>query len=169
MDTEISIETTLPNKGNMWNGGGGGRSSMHQITLPVFKEGGSGVDKARYKNHTSMPIVNGNGNGVRDHSPPPKLERITEGSIPISLIAARVIRKSYGEFLNLAETYAFPSLWTSELMIIRLPAMSDVPKKKKMLEYLLETRRQMIKLLVLVKWAKVSKEVEQCIVLPPMR
>jgi len=42
--------------------------------------------------------------------------------------------------------------------------MSDVPKKKKMLDYLLETRRQMIKLLVLVKWAKVSKEVDQCIV-----
>lgn len=42
--------------------------------------------------------------------------------------------------------------------------MSDVPKKKKMLDYLLETRRQMIKMLVLVKWAKVSKEVEQCIV-----
>ena len=49
----------------------------------------------------------------------------------------------------------------------RLPAMSDVPKKKRMLEYLLETRRQMIKLLVLVKWARVSKEVEQCIVSPP--
>jgi len=47
----------------------------------------------------------------------------------------------------------------------RLPSMSDVPKKKKMLEYLLETRRQMIKLLVLVKWAKVSKEVNQCIVI----
>jgi hypothetical protein len=42
--------------------------------------------------------------------------------------------------------------------------MSDVPKKKKMLEYFIETRRQMIKMLVLVKWAKVSKEVEQCIV-----
>jgi hypothetical protein len=50
------------------------------------------------------------------------------------------------------------------LMGCRLPSMSDVPKKKKMLEYLLETRRQMIKLLVLVKWAKVSKEVDQCIV-----
>lgn len=48
----------------------------------------------------------------------------------------------------------------------RLPAMTDVPKKKRMLEYLLETRRQMIKLLVLVKWARVSKEVEQCIVPP---
>jgi hypothetical protein len=46
--------------------------------------------------------------------------------------------------------------------------MSDVPKKKKMLEYLLETRRQMIKMLVLVKWAKVSKEVEQYIVHPPL-
>jgi hypothetical protein len=47
--------------------------------------------------------------------------------------------------------------------------MSDVPKKKKMLDYLLETRRQMIKMLVLVKWAKVSKEVEQCIVWFPSR
>lgn len=35
-----------------------------------------------------------------------------------------------------------------------------------MLDYLLETRRQMIKLLVLVKWARVSREVDQCIVLP---
>jgi len=42
--------------------------------------------------------------------------------------------------------------------------MSDVPKKKRMLVYLLETRRQMIKMLVLVKWAKVAKDVEQCIV-----
>ena len=56
--------------------------------------------------------------------------------------------------------------WTGSGLanICSLPAMSDVPKKKRMLEYLLETRRQMIKLLVLVKWAKVSKEVNQCIV-----
>ena len=38
-----------------------------------------------------------------------------------------------------------------------------------MLDYLLETRRQMIKLLVLVKWARVSKEVDQCIVFPTQR
>lgn len=69
-------------------------------SLPVFKEA---MDKPRFKN-SSIPIINGNKNGILDHSPPPKLERVTEGSIPISLIADRVIRRSYGEFLNLSET-----------------------------------------------------------------
>jgi hypothetical protein len=134
---------------------------MLQNSMPVFKEG---IEKPRFKN-SFVPTMNGNGNGIRDHSPPPKLERITEGSIPISLIVDRVIRRSYGEFLNLAETYGDTLDYEDwRLMRVRLPAMSDVPKKKKMLDYLLETRRQMIKLLVLVKWAKVSKEVDQCIV-----
>ena len=69
-------------------------------SVPVFREA---MEKPRFKN-SSIPIINGNGNGILEHSPPPKLERVTEGSIPISLIADRVIRRSYGEFLNLAET-----------------------------------------------------------------
>jgi hypothetical protein len=122
-----------------------------------------GIEKPRFKNSV-VPIMNGNGSS-REHSPPPKLERVTEGSIPISRIADRVIRRSYGEFRNLTEMYAQPlDTGTLKANKGRLPSMSDVPKKKKMLEYLLETRRQMIKLLVLVKWAKVSKEVDQCIV-----
>jgi hypothetical protein len=76
---------------------------MQQFASPVYDEP---VEKPRFnKSHPTGTFVNGNGNGIRDHSPPPKLERVTEGSIPISLIADRVIRKSYGEFLNLAETY----------------------------------------------------------------
>jgi len=70
--------------------------------LPLVFKGD--MEKPRFKN-SAMPIINGNGNGIRHESPPPKLERITEGSIPISLISDRVIRRSYGEFLNLAETY----------------------------------------------------------------
>jgi hypothetical protein len=62
-------------------------------------------EKPRFTKAHSTALINGNGNGVRDHSPPPRLERVTAGSIPISIIADRVIRKSYGEFLNLAETY----------------------------------------------------------------
>jgi len=133
---------------------------MQQLAPSMYHENS---DKPRFmKNHTTMPLTNGNSNGVREYSPPPKLERITEGSIPIRMIADRIIRRSYGEFLNLAETYAAVENMDAN---VRLPAMSDVPKKKRMLEYLLETRRQMVKLLVLVKWARVSKEVEQCIVL----
>jgi len=78
---------------------------MLQNTMPVFTET---IEKPRFQKSTAVPIVNGNGNGngARDHSPPPKLQRVTEGSKPISMIADRVIRRSYGEFLNLAETYA---------------------------------------------------------------
>jgi len=67
-----------------------------------------GFDKAMLAKHASstVPLINGNGvsSPQPDRSPPPKLERITEGSIPISLIVDRVTRKSYAEFLNLAET-----------------------------------------------------------------
>lgn len=70
-----------------------------------------GFDKVKLvKAHAAASghsVINGNGVSAssREHSPPPKLERITEGSIPINLIVDRVIRKSYAEFLNLAETY----------------------------------------------------------------
>ena len=76
---------------------------MNSIAPPVLMEGGQ--KPLFVKNHIQGPMINGNGTGIKEHSPPPKLERITEGSIPITLIADRVIRKSYGEFLNLAETY----------------------------------------------------------------
>lgn len=110
MSSEIAAEASLPDKGTIWSGAG--KSSIYQTTMPSFKEG-TAVEKPRLKNHTSVLVVNGTGNGVSDHSPPAKLERITEGSIPISRIADRVIRKSYGEFLNLAETYVsfgFPKI-----------------------------------------------------------
>lgn len=74
---------------------------MQQFTLPTYNDLN---EKPRLKSHPSAPTINGNTNGVRQHSPPPKLERVTEGSIAISLIADRVVRRSYGEFLNLAET-----------------------------------------------------------------
>lgn len=75
---------------------------MQQVSPAAYNES---TEKPRFTKSHSTALINGNGNGVRDHSPPPKLERVTAGSIPISLIADRVIRKSYGEFLNLAETY----------------------------------------------------------------
>jgi hypothetical protein len=74
---------------------------MQQFASPTYDEP---IEKPRFNKSYLSGIVNGNGSGVRDPSPPPKLERVTEGSIPISLIADRVVRKSYGEFLNLAET-----------------------------------------------------------------
>jgi hypothetical protein len=72
-----------------------------QFASPVYEEP---TENPQFNKSHSSGIVNGNGYGVRDTSPPPKLERVTEGSIPVSLIADRVIRKSYGNFLNLAET-----------------------------------------------------------------
>jgi hypothetical protein len=76
---------------------------MQELSGPTFSDL---PEKPRFnKSHPSAPTTNGNGHGMRDPSPPPKLERVTQGSIPISLIAERVVRRSYGEFLNLAETY----------------------------------------------------------------
>jgi hypothetical protein len=94
-----------------------GRQGMEDVMDQPFPSPTYGerdaIEKPRfYKTLPAVPsLVNGNGhgNGVKGHgatAPPPKLERITEGSVPISLIFDRVIRRSYGEFLNLAETCA---------------------------------------------------------------
>lgn len=82
---------------------------MQSFNQPIYNH--DNPDKKQFmKNHSVMPLTNGSSNGIREYSPPPTLERITQGSIPISLIADRVIRRSYGEFLNLAETYEW-MLW----------------------------------------------------------
>jgi len=81
---------------------------LHNSSNNSTKSYTDSFDKATLAKHPSstVPLVNGNGvsSPPPDDLPPPKLERITEGSIPISLIVDRVTRKSYAEFLNLAET-----------------------------------------------------------------
>ncbi|KAG5519529.1 hypothetical protein PMAC_001683 [Pneumocystis sp. 'macacae'] len=78
----------------------------------------------------------------------PPLPNITEGMVPLKEIIERLVYYAFSELQNILEI---------------LPSMNNVMKKRTILEYLLSTKRQMIKLYVLVKWAHSSEEVRRCI------
>lgn len=44
----------------------------------------------------------------------------------------------------------------------RLPSMNDVEKKRRILNYTTQMRKQYLKLLVLVKWAENAKDIQMC-------
>lgn len=50
----------------------------------------------------------------------------------------------------------------------RLPSTKDAERKKAIVDYVLSTRRQILKLLVLVRWAKEAHKVQKCMVSLPL-
>jgi hypothetical protein len=71
----------------------------------------------------------------------PPLPKITQGFVPLSLLITRLVQDSYNEL---------------QLMIdaIASGGMSSEQKKARITKYAISTRKQFIKLLVLILWAK---------------
>ncbi|GAA5880549.1 hypothetical protein JCM16303_005426 [Sporobolomyces ruberrimus] len=97
-----------------------------------------------------------NGNSI----PPPlaalpdlaKLERelptVTNDLIPLSYLIDRLVTQSYSDLTTLIET---------------LPSHSDQQRKQLLVDYVLHTRRQFIKLLVLTRWSAESERIRKSI------
>ncbi|KAG5436930.1 hypothetical protein PCANB_001340 [Pneumocystis canis] len=79
---------------------------------------------------------------------PPSLPRISEGMVPLKDVIQHVVYYAFSELQNILEI---------------LPSMTNILKKRTMLEYLLLMKRQMIKLYVLIKWTHDSEDVKKCI------
>ncbi|QSL66558.1 hypothetical protein MERGE_000939 [Pneumocystis wakefieldiae] len=79
---------------------------------------------------------------------PPPLPKVTQGMVPLRDVIQQVIYHIFSELQNILEL---------------LPSMSNVSKKRTILEYIFSTKRKIIKLYVLVKWAYSSEEVQKCI------
>ncbi|KAJ8102525.1 mediator complex subunit MED14-domain-containing protein [Lipomyces tetrasporus] len=78
----------------------------------------------------------------------PSIPHISENFIPLSVVASRLVENTYSELVNILET---------------LPAANDTTKKRKFLNFLIHTRQQYIKLLVLTQWSRNARDISKVI------
>ncbi|KAI5477894.1 Mediator complex, subunit Med14 [Pseudohyphozyma bogoriensis] len=76
-----------------------------------------------------------------------ELPTIMNDLVPLSVIVERVVSQAYADLANLAET---------------LPSSPDPDRKRAIVDYVLQTRRQILKLLVLVRWSGEASNVGKC-------
>ncbi|KAK4054377.1 mediator complex subunit [Microbotryomycetes sp. JL221] len=67
--------------------------------------------------------------------------------VPLSFLVERLASHAFAELANLAET---------------LPHQDDASRKRAIVDYVLQTRRQLLKLLVLVRWSSEARSVAKC-------
>ncbi|KAK9364730.1 mediator complex subunit MED14-domain-containing protein [Lipomyces kononenkoae] len=78
----------------------------------------------------------------------PTIPHISENFIPLSVVVSRLVENTYSELVNILET---------------LPAANDTTKKRKFLNFLVHTRQQYIKLLVLTQWSRNANDISKVI------
>ncbi|KAM0747999.1 MED14-domain-containing protein [Meredithblackwellia eburnea MCA 4105] len=76
-----------------------------------------------------------------------ELPNIMHDLIPLSHIVQRVVGNAYMDLNGLAEV---------------LPGKTELDRKRAIVDYVLQTRRQLIKLLVLVRWSREADNVAKC-------
>lgn len=80
---------------------------------------------------------------------PPAIPHITTNYVELRTIVTNLVGFSYQELQNVIET---------------LPSVSsDLAKKRRFLDYVIKSRQAFVKLYVLAKWAKVSKEIAEVV------
>ncbi|KAG0184516.1 mediator complex subunit [Apophysomyces sp. BC1034] len=89
------------------------------------------------------------GNGEHEASSDEKIVLPVEMASMVSLrnLVGKMIYKSHADLMTLTDT---------------LPSMSDVERKRQILNYATFARKQFLKLLVLVKWAENAKDIQMC-------
>ncbi|KAL1745364.1 mediator complex subunit MED14-domain-containing protein [Schizophyllum fasciatum] len=99
----------------------------------------------------------GNGNGYHHDSPTAEpavedLERmlpdVNEGQVPLGMIVSRVAQQIYADLQEVAET---------------LPGMSDVARKRTLADFVVVTKKQVVKLYAIAKWARDAETVQKCL------
>ncbi|KAL4077046.1 mediator complex subunit MED14-domain-containing protein [Scleroderma yunnanense] len=96
-------------------------------------------------------VVNGlNGHHISE----PSLEQleselpvVLEGQVPLGELLSRVVQAIYAELVELAET---------------LPNMSDSARKRTLADWVVKTKRQVVKLYAITKWARDAETVQKC-------
>ncbi|KAA8897719.1 hypothetical protein TRICI_006682 [Trichomonascus ciferrii] len=81
--------------------------------------------------------------------PQPEIPHITANYVSLYHVTSNLVLNSYAGLQNVIET---------------LPSVtSDLARKRRVLDYLVRTRQEFVKLYVLIKWSTVSEEVSKCI------
>jgi mediator of RNA polymerase II transcription subunit 14 len=95
-------------------------------------------------------------NGVHTPNPQPSMKFLEEelppvgdGQVPLRELVVRVVQDIYADLVNHSET---------------LPSMTDLQRKKTLADWVLQTKRQVVKLLAVVKWARDAEDVQKSMV-----
>ncbi|KAL1667181.1 mediator complex subunit MED14-domain-containing protein [Schizophyllum commune] len=95
--------------------------------------------------------MNGDGNHYEEPAVE-DLERmlpdVNEGQVPFGMIVSRVAQQIYAELQEVAET---------------LPGMSDVARKRTLADFVVATKKQVVKLYAIAKWARDAETVQKCL------
>ncbi|KAI8064780.1 mediator complex subunit MED14-domain-containing protein [Gongronella butleri] len=93
--------------------------------------------------------VNGEKAVVNGKAAKEKMELPVEmaGMVPLRLLIGKMVSKAYSDLMTLTDT---------------LPAMSDIERKRQILYFTTETRKQFLKLMVLVHWAMDANDIQMC-------
>ncbi|BGP00150.1 Mediator of RNA polymerase II transcription subunit 14 [Rhodotorula toruloides ATCC 204091] len=98
----------------------------------------------------SQPSTSTHAHSSKDPQPEPALERelpvILQDLVPLSYIIDRVVAQAYSDLANLVET---------------LPSQNDQARKRAIVDYVLQTRRQVVKLLVLARWSTEAERIQR--------
>lgn len=79
----------------------------------------------------------------------PEIPHVTTNYVPLSVLVSNLVYHVHSELQNALET---------------LPSVSsDVVRKRRLLDVIVKSRQEFVKLYVLIKWASVAKDVSQCI------
>ncbi|KAI6036221.1 mediator complex subunit MED14-domain-containing protein [Pisolithus microcarpus] len=72
---------------------------------------------------------------------------VTDGQVPLGELLSRVAQGTYAELVELAET---------------LPNMSDAARKRTLADWVVKTKKQIVKLYAVMKWARDADTVQTC-------
>jgi mediator of RNA polymerase II transcription subunit 14 len=118
---------------------------------------------------------NGGPNGIHneiDHEPPlEELERelpfVNDGQIALGDLLSRVVQAIYAELSELSETLALLFFFRVLALIgssIRMPNMSDTARKRTLADWVVKTKKQIVKLYAVTKWSRDANAVQKCMV-----
>ncbi|KAH7915167.1 mediator complex subunit MED14-domain-containing protein [Hygrophoropsis aurantiaca] len=76
-----------------------------------------------------------------------ELPVVYDGQVPLGEVLSRVMQAIYAELCELAET---------------LPNMSDMARKRTLADWVVKTKKQVVKLYAITKWARDAETVQKC-------
>lgn len=115
---------------------------------------------------------NGGPNGVYNHEPPlEELERelpfVNDGQIALGDLLSRVVQATYAELSELSETLVSVLLFLVLALIsssVRMPNMSDTARKRTLADWVVKTKKQIVKMYAVTKWSRDANAVQKCMV-----
>jgi mediator of RNA polymerase II transcription subunit 14 len=122
--------------------------------------------------HAKNGGLNGIHGGIDQEPSHEELERelpfVGDDQMPLGDLLSRVVQATYAELSELSETLvslltALSRLYTNYFSV-RMPNMSDTARKRTLADWVVKTKKQIVKLYAATKWSRDAHTVQKCMV-----